>query len=339
MDAFKAQGLSNIAWALAMVTYRDEKLLQRIAPEIARDVGELRPLALARCAWAYRVLQVQNPHLMAAIVSEAAKKIGEFPMKALAKLVDAVFVAPQATDARILELALESKTNEVVDTIVGAIGDGGKVNEQEYTQGLLGQGLVDAGLVGTPSILKRLDIDMPSLEFVDKCITQVEQCRNLVGSPELAAAEVKLSWGTTDESSDTEWTWEDFIVRHNAPGGGYDASASAQGKILNRSTQEESETVLQFPQYDDGLLSGQGIVAVDLGGRAGKSEVLFLVLSAIHARLSSFSQDVASAITGHVQLFSSLVPSLSAIGALQQFRVIYKGVTIEFAEKIGTIED
>lgn len=341
MDAFKAQGLSNIAWALAMVSFRDDGLLLRIAPEIARDVGELRPLALARCAWAYRVLTVQCPKLMAAITQEAAKKVAEFPTKALAKLVDAVFVVPEAgADARVLEQTLDTRVRELVDHIVGAIRMDPRFEEEKYAQGLIGLGLLDVGLVGTPSVLKRLEIDMPSMEFVDKCVRQAEHLRTSVPNPELAIAQVNLELCTSDDCREWQCRWEDFLVRSNAPGGGYDDCGKFHRRFVDRSTSEVDEQMMSFPQYDEN--ASQGLVAVDLGGRSGKSEVIFLVLSAIHSRLNSLGRgnaDLSGMITGSVQIFSCIVPSLSAIGALQQFRMLYKGVTVEFVEQIGAIED
>merc|ERR1711957_149703 len=71
----------------------DEPLLRLMAPEIAKDVRELRPLPLTRCAWAYNMLAVHTPELVAAISGHALRELAEFPPKALVKLMDSTYVS------------------------------------------------------------------------------------------------------------------------------------------------------------------------------------------------------------------------------------------------------
>merc|ERR1719221_1163415 len=99
-----------------MVHYRDEKLLSKVAPEIARDCGELRPLALTRCAWAYNTLTVESSELLAAICAEALNKLDEFPLKALVKLMDSVYMTPLQQHMQ-LERALAIRIAEVANVL------------------------------------------------------------------------------------------------------------------------------------------------------------------------------------------------------------------------------
>jgi hypothetical protein len=279
---------------------------------------------------------------MAAICSEATKKIDDFPYKALAKLVDSVYVVPQATCSHILTNALQDRTGAVIDFLC-QIKNGMKPDEQEYSQGMQGLGLMDAGFVGTPMLMKRLEIEMPSLEFVEKCRQQANARRPVVVNEpvELAAAEVALSWRTRSGVMDIEWFWKDFIVVFSG-GVRYDEQAQVHRKVVQRDSGEvQEDSTWPLPALEPAL-DQEGLIAVDLGGRSGKNEPAFIVLSEIHARLNKLAlngSESNDSVIGNMQIFSSTLPSISVIGALRQFDVMFPGVTVEFAEQVGSMED
>lgn len=354
LSTFKAQGLSNIAWAFAMVAFRENALLLRMAPEIVRGVSELRSLALARCAWAYRVLAVQVPDLWATIATEAARKVSEFPIKALTKLMDAVYLAPEAKDSIIVEAELDLRTADIVTFITQQIGTPGedikRLEEMEYRQGMLEFGIMDAGLVGTPMLLKHLKIDMPSYDFIEKCKQQQQQVDKAEGSPphEFSAADIDLTWSWLDVGEDdigsttTECKWQDFLMQHGAVQcrGSFQSQGQVHQSVVDGNTGAVLEETyvpvsLQGPRADR-----EDLIAVELGGRFGKYEPAFIVLSDIHAQLHHCgAKRPGVSVTGLLQIFSSQVPSISTIGALHQFKVLYPSIEIEFLEQAGVIED
>jgi hypothetical protein len=347
LTMFKAQGLSNIAWACAMVSFRDDRLLHLMAPEIAKDVGDLRPLALARCAWAYRVLVVHTPNLMHSIVAEASKKIQEFPTKALAKLADAVYLLPpaKAEEENIIESELDKRTADIYDVLSSKIGTSvEEVAEADWTQyrdAITQLGIADTGMVGTPMMLKRLNIGMPSFEFIGKCKQQQILDRAEGGSPSessgFSAAEIELTWNW-ENCTDTEWCWQDFLMRYTA-GGSFRPGAQVRRKTLDPATGAVLKETYE-PLCTDTTPAGNGLVSVEVGDRFGKQEPAFVLLDDIHCQLRSAGvvQPQAS-IRGLLQLYSSEVPSISTLGAVHQFNLLYPSVTVEFSEQANFVCD
>mmetsp|Transcript_15034 Transcript_15034/g.34125 ORF Transcript_15034/g.34125 Transcript_15034/m.34125 type:complete len:784 (+) Transcript_15034:156-2507(+) len=312
--AFKAQGLSNIAWAFAMVSFRDERFMRTIAPEIARDVAELRPLALARCAWAYRILAVQSPELLRAILAESLPKVDEFPAKALVKLIDSVCVGPMASEQALLQKALALKIAEVaafLKSFWASARSCAAPDMAECTEQLQRFGLLDCGIVGTPMLLTQLGIGLPSLPFIRSCRENYPQAPQESGHREFSIAEINVavadrrehSW-VFDSTSDDQWG-------HSSREGGADGGAD-------------------------------WLEAVDLPNRCGRSEITFLVLLQLCHRISELgvergSPEACAAVEGSVQMLSTLLPTISGVGALLQFRLLFPNVALEFVEQVGMI--
>lgn len=365
MTAFKAQGLSHIAWAFAMVAFRDDSLLNIIAPEIAAGVNELRPLALARCCWAYRVLRVPVPSLTEAIAAESLLKVKDFGIKALAKLVDAIYLVPGLKESSILSDALSQKLmGDVVDLFVNIFGNRGNnctenADEQEYTSGINQLGVTDFGIVGTPMLLQRLDIDMPSFEFFEKCRRQ-QAADQTEGTPraEFAGAEVDLEWSwKSSPDTTTVCKWPCFLMHYDGcgdyniliqtPFANSSANTSAEAgcadsPLVQTTLRDESGAVIKesFTPLSaaEVIPARENLIGVDLGGRFGKKEPAFKVLDEVHSRLRSLGGPDMK-VTGLVQILSTQVPSVSTVGALWQFSVRYPGVKLEFLEQMTSLED
>jgi len=321
IKSFRAQGLSNIAWAFAMVNFRDEQLILRVAPAIAREVGDLRPLALARCAWAYRVLSVPSPELMDALSVEALKKADEFPTKALVKLIDSVYSSPVPKERSLLHRVLAGRTADVANFIQAFWKGNHPINEEDYCGQLHAFSFVECGIVGTPLLLSQLNIDLPSGGFMRRCC-QKGLHRNPKQDPTGQA---------TDDASRVEYT-----------------AAEATVTLADRTFHE------WFVRYPDDF--GQDCLSVDDGGaqtflvactlpgRQGRHETTFAVLEDICSKIldlgvQSRSVEDCAAVTGSVEIFSSVIPCLSSVGAMWQFRTRFPNVTLEFAEQVGSISD
>jgi len=321
LGAFKAQGLSNIAWAFAMVTFRDETLLRRVAPDIAHDVGELRPLALARSAWAYRVLGVRSPELMSAIAAEALRKVEDFPTKALVKLVDSLYMSPAVAEQAALERALASRMAELSSFFLQS--GGVSAGDEEYSAHLLNFGLLDCGVVGTPLLLSQLRIDLPSRGFIRRCRarewakrTDDYQCKI---HKEFTVAEIDVTA--------MQKTLHDWVVRY-----------------VGDSPLDMEPGSLEPAQAAKGWRDevARRLAAVSLPGRSGRAETTYMALAEVCVRIFTLgvepgSADSCLAVKGSVQLYSTLLPCVSSIGALHQFTVWFPNVKLEVAEQIGSI--
>mmetsp|Transcript_144034 Transcript_144034/g.461004 ORF Transcript_144034/g.461004 Transcript_144034/m.461004 type:complete len:728 (-) Transcript_144034:121-2304(-) len=321
VSSFKAQGLSNIAWAFAMVTFRDEVLLRKIAPCITQNVSELRPLALARCAWAYRVLAIPNPELMMAIGDESLRKVAEFPSKALVKLCDALFVSPMANDGSSLRTALDERLAEIAAYFRRTWPPSEpfpQVDGKEYETQMQEFGMSECGIVGTPLLLERLDIELPGAKFMQKCITKAwekdeeTKPQSEHNPEEYTAAHVNVTLGTEP--------LEAWVVHYNrnsnSPGGEKEA---------------DEPTYLQV---------------CALPTRQGRHESAFGAIEEIAKRIFELggansvapgAAEVCPEATGSVQMVTTVVPCITSIGAWWQFKILFPNVTFEFAEQVGTI--
>lgn len=344
MNSFKAGSLANIAWSFAMVGFCDHALLELIAPDIARDVSDLQALSLSRCAWAYRMLSVQVPSLMATLAAEAARKVKDFPSKGLTKLVDATYLVPEAGSAAAIQEELVRRIGELADFFLDFfknLGEEGKrPDRQEYSRMILQFGMPDAGLVATPVLLSRLGIGMPSFDFIDTCKQQhMLECAEGTPPSEFAAAEVALTWmcmsSEEDELPDVRWKWEDFLMRYTG-GGGFIKHGKALKQIEDGHGAVMEESYVQMNSKSD----TNSLLAVDLrSGEPGRAEPAFAVLDFIHANLQALDANgvngCSKAVIGSVQVFCGQVPSVSEIGCLHQFHVLYPSVVLGFVEQSG----
>ena len=63
LDKFKAQELTNMAWAFATVGQQDEKLFKLLARIAERRLGEFNEQGLANTAWAFATVGQQDEQL------------------------------------------------------------------------------------------------------------------------------------------------------------------------------------------------------------------------------------------------------------------------------------
>merc|ERR1719362_607450 len=330
VEKFQAQKLAGFVWTFATVRFRHEPLLRRVIPEIARDTADLRPVVLARCAWAYRVLGVPSSELMTALVLEALKKVDEFSMKSLVKLVDSVSVCP-GTKHAMLEQALGTRMSSVAgflkDTWKTADLPAG-ISAQEYSTRLMNFGLCDGGIIGTPLLLAQLGIELPSRSFLQKCRPKAWMaCKeeattsNLENNrKEATVAEVQVT--AMDRSL------HDWVVRCGSAGSRAAPDQEVAGPKLEGTDEECS----------------QCFVVVDLPGRSGRDEAVYLALSDVSASIFSLGVDprcltACAAVQGSVQVLSTAVPDVSSVSVLSQFAARFPRVTLDFAEMVGAISD
>lgn len=341
ISSFKAEVLSGIAWAFAMVRFRDEQLLRRMATDIARDIVDLRPLALARCAWAYRLLLGRSPELMTALVVESVRKLDSLPTKTIVNLVDSLYASPPVVmQNALLEKALAARIEEVSSFFKRAwpVGKQPSINLEQYTSQLMVFGLLDCGIVGTPVLLGQLGIDIPSRSFLQECRTQGRmrssglplpqqqqllqqqqqqidlQINNGGGRAEqLAEPNRELTLGRLDITI-MDKRLQDWVI----------IQAGAVTPAITDSSAEEAK---------------KWLLAIDLPGRRGHQETTCLVLSETCSQIFAQGIDSASMIScstvqGSIQLLSTVVPCLSTVGALWQFKARFPNVSLTFVEQI-----
>merc|ERR1719263_2175315 len=123
-------------------------------------------------------------------------------------------------------------------------------------------------------LLKRLGIEMPSLEFVEKSREVWESRKTASGSsssPELAAGEVELTYINKLAEADIHWNWKDFIY-HFSDGSRNDTGSQVHRKVVDRSTGEVTEEANWPLPTLESEKEKECLVAVDLSNRIGKSE-------------------------------------------------------------------
>lgn len=65
-----AQGISNVAWALAAVGHADTRFLDQVVRQCGPQLGAFDVQALANLVWAMASLGYYQPHFVAAVVGE-----------------------------------------------------------------------------------------------------------------------------------------------------------------------------------------------------------------------------------------------------------------------------
>jgi hypothetical protein len=321
LSSFKAQGLSNIAWAFAMVNCKDEMLLRKVAPEIAKDASELRPLAIARCAWAYRALTVPAKELMATMASEGVQKASEFTTKALAKLVDSVYVSPSASaHAKDLESLLKGRMVELANFFRQSWDKNSPwpcIDHSAYKSRLQTYGLVDCGIVGTPMVLAQLDIGLPSVQFMRGYRVY---CQRTFTAPwELAKS---------DGSSKKEFSFMEYELH-------------VHGQTLGPS--QALKCVQRPPPAMEHELGPPWLYGLDMPSRKISNDTVLQLLLEVCSQVQtaglSPGDEATSGVTGRVQILSTVLPSLSSVGALYQFKILFPNVELHFVEQVGTVGD
>jgi len=312
VQTFKPNALSNITWAFAMVQYRDEPLLRLVAPMIARDAPELKPLSLTRCAWAYRILYVHSPELTGAICSEALKKLDEFATKALVKLIDSVYVCPTVQQYSALEDALSERTEACAKFFKRSFPDAASLNgdKSAYTLGLETMGLVDCGFSGTPLLLEHLEIPLPGRDFMLQCRRQ--------------------SWEDEEEN-----------LKPPKPDSSDAVATVAVECNLLFEEQAEHRWFVRYSGSDDVASSSTGLLTpVELPGRiAQQDNGIFVLLVEVCSVISNMgvnleSPEACEKVTGSTKIYTIQTPCLSSIGVLWQFKVRFPGILLEFADEV-----
>jgi len=326
LATFKVQGLSSIVWCFAMLGFRDEPLLMRVELELRKNVEELHPIAMARSVWAYKTLMIPCPDLMRVVAGEALRKVAGFPTKALVKLIDSVYVSPSAmSSASNLTRSLEDRTKSIADYLVSKFSMTDSLREvdlEDYAKEMTGLGLSDCGLVGTPLLLEQLKIKLPDYEFVESCRSR--------------------EW-LKDGKRQSEEGEEDRVE-----------FAAAKAELTASGDRTLCEWVVNYPDMAESPMPDPTptapFQAVQLSGRSGRREPIFLVLCQLAARLCEWlgveampleasAAEACAGVAGTVKLLSTLVPCLSCVGALQQFVVLFPNVTLQFVEQVGAIRD
>merc|ERR1712187_67551 len=97
-------------------------------------------------------------------------------------------------------------------------------------------------------------------------------------------------------------------------------SSFTETDITNRSTQEAAPTML---------------VAADMHGSNGYTDCTYLVLTQLCSCFCGLGIEMGSAescacVEGSVQMLSTQVPTVSSIGALRQFTLLFPNIMLQF---------
>jgi len=339
MAVFKAETLSGIAWGFAMVRFRDEHLLRRMATDIARDIGDLRPLALARCAWAYRLLLGRSPELMTALVGESVRKLDTLPTKTVVNLVDSLYASPPvAMQTTKLEKALAARIEKVSTFFKQAwpVGTLPSITVEQYSSQLSSFGLLDCGIVGTPLLLGQLGIDVPSRSFLQECRTPGRMRSSGLPLPQQQQLLLQQQHIDFQQSSGGR-------AEHLSEPNRELTLGRLDIKIMDEKVQDwviiQAGTVTPAIADSSSEEAAQWLFVADLPGRRGLQETTCLVLSETCSRIfalgiDSDSMESCSSVEGSIQLLSTVVPCLSTVGVLWQFKARFPSVSLTFVEQI-----
>mmetsp|Transcript_43783 Transcript_43783/g.103468 ORF Transcript_43783/g.103468 Transcript_43783/m.103468 type:complete len:857 (-) Transcript_43783:94-2664(-) len=319
---FKAHGLSNLIWAMAMVGHRNEELSSKAAEEIVRTSGELRPVGFSRCTWAWRKNLAHMPDLQKAFTTEALKKERDFGTKILVKFADARFPSATPEEMQKLLRVLEVRIEEVTSFLTGRWPnnnngprvDPRQMDVQEYSRSANSYGIPDFGITGTPIALKQLQIGNVSRLFMLKCLQSLQ----------------------TLEEEETERKTQ----------GGMDRAFMEYNLVVDGQPPVPVVGFLtQQPQRKDAAresLKTQWLHAVEQPTRPGTPEML----QPVHALLAELvntiekhvqmddivAQKDSGKVKGVVEILTTVPPSLSCIGVMWQFNVLFQNVTVKFTD-------
>ncbi|CAK0907774.1 unnamed protein product [Prorocentrum cordatum] len=176
VEPFKASHLSNIAFAFATLKVPCEALMKYMAPTIAHNIEELRPMFLSRCARAYRALSVHCPDLMAAVVRESTRKLQtspkDFATRDLRRVVDSLFASGAIRRGAAMETELAERMRKVSDRFCGVYSGGAVVPVDDCRSLMEASKDLECSLAGTPMLISSLHICVPSRDFMRRCFAQ-----------------------------------------------------------------------------------------------------------------------------------------------------------------------
>ena len=96
---FNPQELANTAWAFATLKYVDEKLFVSLAIVADRRLSEFNPQNVANTAWAFATVNYRDEKLFAALARAAERRLSEFNAQGIANMVWAFATVDQRHDA------------------------------------------------------------------------------------------------------------------------------------------------------------------------------------------------------------------------------------------------
>ena len=191
------------------------------------------------------------------------------------------------------------------------------IDHNTYKTRLQSYGLVDCGIIGTPMVLAHLEICLPSAQFMRAYRVYCQ--RTFTGPWELAKS---------DGSSKKEFSFMEYeIVVH-----GQTIGPSQVLKCVQRPA----------PAVEHEL-GPPWLYGLDMPSRKTSNDtVLQLLLEVcVQAQNAGLSpgDEATSSVTGRVQILSTVLPILSSIGMLYQFKILFPNVELHFVEQVGTVGD
>jgi len=211
------------------------------------------------------------------------------------------------------------------------VGTPPSINLEQYTSQLMVFGLLDCGIVGTPVLLGQLGIDVPSRSFLQECrmqgrmkssglplpqqqqLLQQQQIDFQSRAEQLAEPNRELTLGRLDITI-MDKRLQDWVI----------IQAGAVTPAITDSSSEDA---------------GNWLLAIDLPGRRGPQETTCMVLSETCSQIFALGIDPASmmscsTVQGSIELLSTVVPCLSTVGALWQFKARFPSVSLTFVEQV-----
>eukprot|EP00928_Gymnodinium_smaydae_P023095 TRINITY_DN1918_c1_g1_i2.p1 TRINITY_DN1918_c1_g1~~TRINITY_DN1918_c1_g1_i2.p1 ORF type:complete len:140 (-),score=9.06 TRINITY_DN1918_c1_g1_i2:180-599(-) len=90
--------------------------------------------------------------------------------------------------------------------------------------------------------------------------------------------------------------------------------------------------------------TGGILTHVDVSGSVGSGDSTYLTLAEMCAFVASLGVDLrdessCSEVSGSLQLLTTTIPCLSAVGCLIQFRLLFPKISIEFCELVSEMPD
>merc|ERR1719356_611208 len=145
-----------------------------MAPTIARNIEELRPMFLARCARAYRALSVHSPDLMAAVVRESTRKLQkspkDFSTRDLQRVVDSLFASGAMLGGVAMENELAERMRRYSDRFCGMYSRDTAASSDDVRALMEASKDLESSLTATPMLISTLHISVPSRGFMRRCL-------------------------------------------------------------------------------------------------------------------------------------------------------------------------
>lgn len=312
-DSFKASHLSNIAYAFATLKVPCENLMKFMAPTIARNIEELRPMFLARCARAYRALSVHSPDLMAAVVRESTRKLQkcpkDFATRDLQRVVDSLFASGAMLGGVAMEKELAERMRKYSDRFCGMYSRDAAATSDDVRSLMETSKDLENSLTATPMLISSLHISVTSRGFMRRCFAQ---------------------------------TWKSFdgaLGTHAAERGG-EYTAAEIDVCVGPGGQRLHDWVVRYKGYRGPTTAGEWLLPAEHPWRTdGRATAMYLTLAEVCVRLAGRGVDMDSAesratATGSVELLCTALPDLCSIGALRQLDTLFSNISVTFTEQV-----